>query len=367
MDPEFQIRDKRILLISPEGWGPHRVSKHHYAITLARQGNEVYFLNPPNTDAMDSQIPGLIIINHSLLFRGLSYLPKLISSFLTLLEIKWIETKLGLRFDIIWNFDPSRIFNLGMLKRKLRIAHLVDLNQTFSREILCASSDLVLCTSKQLHAILSEFNDNCHNIGHGCQNEIGNKVREELSKIILNDSKIKVGYIGNLSYRYLDWPTIHSLVESFEESNFYFIGPEGVSNLAKSINNPPPITLKSKGNTFFLGPVDSSEINSLLPMFDILLVAYKYEDREQMANPHKIMEYFNSGKVILSSYTSEYSEQKDLLVMVDRPEDMVESFRAILNGIDEYNSMENKQKRRKFSLSHSYENQINRIEKILKK
>ncbi len=36
-----------ILLISPEPWDAHAVSKHHYARTLASQGHRVLFLDPP--------------------------------------------------------------------------------------------------------------------------------------------------------------------------------------------------------------------------------------------------------------------------------------------------------------------------------
>ncbi len=39
---------KTILLISPESWGKSFVSKHHYAVELAKKGNIVYFLNPPS-------------------------------------------------------------------------------------------------------------------------------------------------------------------------------------------------------------------------------------------------------------------------------------------------------------------------------
>ena len=36
-----------IFIISPQPWGGFRVSKHHYAIELAKLGHEVYFIEPP--------------------------------------------------------------------------------------------------------------------------------------------------------------------------------------------------------------------------------------------------------------------------------------------------------------------------------
>ena len=36
----------KVLLISPQHWGTMRVTKHHYAIELAKLGHEVFFLEP---------------------------------------------------------------------------------------------------------------------------------------------------------------------------------------------------------------------------------------------------------------------------------------------------------------------------------
>jgi hypothetical protein len=46
----FELRNKTVLLISPERWGKMRVSKHHYAIELADRNCKVYFLEPPSND-----------------------------------------------------------------------------------------------------------------------------------------------------------------------------------------------------------------------------------------------------------------------------------------------------------------------------
>ena len=46
--PNYLDGGCRILLISPQRWDGFQVSKHHYAIELAKLGNEVYFVDPPN-------------------------------------------------------------------------------------------------------------------------------------------------------------------------------------------------------------------------------------------------------------------------------------------------------------------------------
>ena len=45
----MKLKNKTILIISPERWGTNFVSKHHYALELAKNNN-VYFLNPDGTE-----------------------------------------------------------------------------------------------------------------------------------------------------------------------------------------------------------------------------------------------------------------------------------------------------------------------------
>ena len=74
----WQLRNKTILILSPQAWGTMFLSKHHYAVELARLGNRVYYLNPPETSEKLSKgsfeilpadaMKGLFIIHHSLNF-----------------------------------------------------------------------------------------------------------------------------------------------------------------------------------------------------------------------------------------------------------------------------------------------------------
>ncbi len=49
--PVDMLNDKTILIISPQEWGKMLLSKHHYALELAKAGNIFYFLNPPDKKA----------------------------------------------------------------------------------------------------------------------------------------------------------------------------------------------------------------------------------------------------------------------------------------------------------------------------
>ena len=98
----MELRGKKILIISPQHWGKMFLAKHHYAIELAKRGNEVYFLNPPEQKKFGirsriqitalTEYPGLHLIDHQLFFPyGIKFhLPEMYHRLMRF-EIKNIE------------------------------------------------------------------------------------------------------------------------------------------------------------------------------------------------------------------------------------------------------------------------------------
>jgi len=362
----MKLRNCNILLISPEPWGDHKVSKHHYAHELSRRGNKVYFLNSPSTEWGKKEIEeNLFILDYKPSFRGYARMPYFLAAYFIRLDFRKIERRLGVKFDVVWNFDPSRFFNLSQIRDVLKIAHLVDLNQVFSRDILAKTADIVFCTTDSIYNKLREYNENIQKVNHGVQAPKTEGVSE--SSISFTES-IKIGYVGNLTYRYIDWLLIRELVFSHKDKSFYFIGPLGKSNLAQTSSqyfNPPPAELLDATNSFFPGAVSSAEIPHLLTQFDVLILAYKVEDKEQMSNPHKVMEYLASGRVIVATEIMEYRDKEHLVVLSGAREEFLANFERVVNNLSKYNAVEKMNARIGFALDNSYENQVNRIENYL--
>ncbi|GAB1397072.1 hypothetical protein MASR1M65_18510 [Saprospiraceae bacterium] len=44
------FKNKTILIISQQEWGLMRISKHHYALELAKKGNKVFYLTAPDNN-----------------------------------------------------------------------------------------------------------------------------------------------------------------------------------------------------------------------------------------------------------------------------------------------------------------------------
>ena len=279
--------DKSILLISPESWGINHVSKHHYAVELSKKGNKVYFLNPPGkVNSLIDIYKDLWVVNYKPCFRGLRILPGYMSGFLVKKEIEKLEKWINVKFDIIWNFDSSRFFNLSQIKNKLKIAHIVDWSENFNRKLLSKTSDIGFCTSRFLEEEMKKYNPHTYNIGHGYSTS-DYMLNEEELKQLKDKFKIKVGYVGNMNITYIDWSLIKTLAERNPDIGFYFLGPINKSNISNStIINHGYFVVNELHNTFFLGEKDSYKIPSYLAQFNILIIVYKSRGYvKQLANP----------------------------------------------------------------------------------
>ncbi len=357
---------KNILLISPEAWGVSHVSKHHYAIELAKTGAHVYFLNPPsNAFSCTEVLPNLYLLDYKPKYKGLKHLPKFISSFLTKREVKSIEKFISTKFDILWNFDSSRFFNLAGIKNKLKICHIVDMAENIQRPLLAKTSDFCFCTSDYIKKELELYNPKVFKIHHGYS--LVNQISD--TKEFFDTNRLQVGFVGNLSRACIDWNVIFELVETHPLVQFNFIGSYKASNLSRSdIENKILERLENKANITLLGQKGSELLPNYFAKFDLLLCVYKIENKQDIAqhsNLHKIMEYLGSGKIVLTSYVDEYKKDTTLLEMTKYNRDIPKVFNRIISNLNFYNNQENQGRRISFALENVYSKQIKRITNII--
>lgn len=360
------MTNKNILLISPESWGNHFVSKHHYALELAKRGNKVFFLNVPSKKFRTLEInKNLNVVDYKPLFRGVGKLPRFVSSFLTKIELGKLEKLLSCSLDIVWNFDSSRFFNLASINGKLKICHIVDMAENMHRDLLARTSSVCFCTSDFIKAELLKSNKKTFKIHHGYQLP---QEQEETLETFPQD-RLQVGIVGNLTRECIDWETILSLIKENDQIDFNFIGSYTVSNLSKiSLKKSVLHILLSSRNVRLLGGKDSSKLPSYLEKFDVQLCAYSTKTPEQVAqhsNLHKIMEYLGSGSVVVTSYVDEYKDEKELVVMVEPGGDFARKFNEVITSINYFNSSELKRRRKEYALSHAYAAQTDKISNIL--
>ena len=350
-----------ILIISPEFWNSHTVSKHHYARTLSDLGHKVFFLNPPSRNLKSISNTSfnknsLIVIDSPVIVQGLRFLPAFLRLYLEKRWLKSLESLLGLRLDTIWLFENSRFFNMRFAGDRLTIYHQVDLNQNFHPEQAAVSADVCLCTTDIIAERLRRVRPDVHKIHHGTavvpERSVGSDTH------LFDSPRVHATYIGNLDMAYLDVEALRRLVSLHSDVSFHFVG-------GYTEQTPLWQACQRAHNVHWWGKVPFTQVPCIVEHSDVLLVAYQKQHQRDQASPHKFMEYLLSGKVVVSSYTDEYKDKRHLVEMADPDGDLEAVFARVVVDLDYYNSAEKQAERKAFALEHRYENQLARIEKII--
>lgn len=362
------LTGKNILLISPEPWNHIFVSKHHYAVHLAKRGNRVFFLNPPSPKrgirVEPAAFDNLWIVSYSGFISGLRFLPGFVQRIVMRLVLDKIEGAANVKFNIIWSFDNSVFFNFTSFpKDTLTISHIVDPSQNFNTKTAASTAQICICNTDLLKERLLLYNKKVFKINHG-YNEVKNVTKVTLP----GQSTIKVVYCGNLNIPYIDWALLYQLVVENTDVDFVFIGPGfDLRPLGEGILNDMKQRVKGSGNVYAVGTVSSEIVAAHLQAADILLICYqeKYQ-RDQAANTHKMMEYLGAGKVIVATYTKEFESHKDdIVVMVEKNASLPLTFQHVIKNVSCYNRMELVERRIAVAKDNMYDRQIDRIDRIL--
>lgn len=355
----MKFENKSILLVSPEPWEHQFVSKHHYAVHLAKRNNKVYFLGPPSSKFKleKSKIENLLLLNYTGFPKGFRFYPDVIQKIITKRIFQKIENLIDQKLDVIWSFDNSVFFNLdGIPDRVCKISHIVDLNQDFQLNKAAKTSDLCLAVIPKIESKLSLFNENTHVISHG--------LNEDAFTLIKNIplpgiNKIKALYMGNLHMPYIDWELCKKISDENLNVDFIFIG-----NLNGRLSHIDDVF--SKKNVFHIHQINAEQIPSFLNSADILMNLYMEEYYSTFASPHKILEYLASGKAIISLTLQEYSNlDKDLIIISENEAVFRKKFKDLAKNLTYFNSKEICEKRKEIAFQQSYKNKILQIEDLL--
>lgn len=382
------LKNKTILIVSPQAWGNMFISKHHYALELARRGNTVYFLNPPGEGKPGEGnpgegkpgsrkveihpsgiLPGLFFITHSLWFPyRLKFHALPLFHFLMSYQVKKIQKKIGSPVDIVWSFDLGNLYPFRFFDGiPLKIFHPVDepLNPTAINS--AAGADIIFSVTTE---ILEKYRGlPGYFINHGVSENFLPDVTGT------NDgTAVRIGFSGNLLRSDVDREIFLQIIR--ENPAIYFecwgsyrdnhsnIGGVSDADTQKFITN-----LLEQPNVILHGPVPTDRLAKEIRKMDGFLICYDIKkDQSGGTNYHKIMEYISTGKVIISNNVTTYTTRPDLVQMVDSREhnrDLPALFKNIMSRLDHFNSPELIQKRISFAKDNSYGRQIERIEVVL--
>jgi len=357
----MELKNKNILLISPESWEHLFVSKHHYATHLAEMGNKVFFLNPPgaNLRVDSTKYNNLWNVNYKGFPKGLRFYPVSLQRFFIKKAYNTLQKLCLVNFDIVWSFDNSVFYDFSALPKNVySVSHIVDLNQNFQTEKAASSANICFGVIEEIVVRLKAYNKNTHLIPHGVK--ISNNYFSE-NPALPGQNGLKALYMGNLAMPFVDWALLNQLVKNFSEVDFVFVG----SNIDVALKNFQ--VEPSHPNIFFVNSVSADKIQAYLNQADVLLLSYTPEYYQTYASPHKMMEYMASGKAVLASWTPEYEtlHEKKLILMAKNHQEFLTNFKATISDLDGLSNKEREEFRKSFAKDNSYEKQIQRIELLM--
>lgn len=364
----FTLKNKTILILSPQDWNGIPISKHHYAQELSRD-NKILYLNSAGKKKLKSifsisHISNKIsVIDYLYVYYGIGRLPLIIISVINFIISKLLMNKIG-KIDIVWSFEQSRFFNLNLFNADYKIFHPVDYiphYQKYEKKI-ADSANIIFSVSE---AILDCIDSNTPKIkiNHGLFIPESNNGRFECLK--LRDGRVNIAYIGVIDAAHIDRQNFLNIVKTNRHCDFHIISPVDKEKIGEDADlliffN----SLSSLENVFFHSVMKKEALYKAMESFDIFFTCYDWVNNPvRISNSHKLLEYLFTGKVTITNYFSSYEGiSEEILIMLKSNEDIARKINEVSLNLDFYNSKFNIAKRKEYALQFTYAKNLKQIE-----
>ena len=373
------LEGQKVLLISPQPWDHIHLSKHHYAMELARQGNEVFFLGPPD-DTVDEGIrveaaadtPGLKILRYRL---GIP--PAVRIHMRPMFDLLLRRTISNIReatgpVDVVWCFDFNLFADLGVFGAGLNIFHPVDRVSQQAHVDIGRSADAIFSVSELILSSFADIDVPRFFINHGLSDAFARAASQSPDNSVRKSGPPRIGYAGNLTRPPLNRAVLRRMVTEAADAEFHFWGPYQISEgdeIESAAESREFVRfLQHAPNVILHGPVASDVLAAGMRDIDCFVLSYSLHSTESdRSNSHKILEYLSTGKVVVSSRISSYAGREDLLRMPagDDDSELPGLLRDTLSRLDEFNAPPLRRVRQAFALDNTYPKQVDRIRQAL--
>lgn len=367
MGAAFLEGKETILVVSPQPWSGFQVSKHHYAIELAALGNLVYFMDPPQGEGLRrGSVAVDRIEGHGRMFRikyrywfpeYTKFRCKAIYDWCMCHQARRILQQIDVAPTIVWDFDNTYCFNdLRVFGARWRIFHPVDVVMK-GRHGGKHAHFVYSVASRILEEIKAGVPTKVIAHGLGREHEafaIRRRAMMEAECLGSPRRGIKVGYVGNLVRRSIDRAALLAVVGTHREVEFHFFGPTdaaGDTSAEEFI-----AALQVSENCRLHGLCSQAEILQCADDIDAWLVCYEEKmDPNGGIDTHKMLEYFATGRVVVSSFIESY-KATELVVMCERGQNRKypEVFARAMSELPMHNCSERILRRTQFALQHCY-------------
>jgi hypothetical protein len=376
------LKNKTILILSPQAWGIMFISKHHYAMELAKLGNTVYFLNPPDQKRVNkvgaieikpSQTQtGLYFIEHRLFFPYVLKFKALpVFHWLMKFHVNQILKKIDQPIEMVWSFDIGNLYPFRLFKKgTYKIFHPVDEPLNKSAFQAAKHANAIFSVTSEILAKYSQHRIPSYFINHGVTEDFFQEQKTNYQP----NNPLRIGLSGNLLRPDIDREILLQIIKENPGCQFEFWGSynasqSNVSGAEDELTVEFLGHLKRQQNIILHGAINPLTLGRAIQQMDAFLICYDVQkDQSKGTNYHKIMEYLATGKVIISNNVSTYKDRPELVQMVEgriNNDGLPQLFKKVISQLHEFNQPELQRSRIEYARDNVYARQIARIESKL--
>jgi glycosyltransferase involved in cell wall biosynthesis len=380
------LEGQNIICFAPnDWWGMNPSCATHFMRRFARS-NRVLFVNPFSSDLLGAKRKGL----GRRIWRKLCSIGKVLrrpernlyvfspvflpmqghrgidalNNGLLRIQMRLVSCLLGMKSPIVWLENLRAADLLSLFDAKVVIYHVSDLftksSYAANRDALeqrertaIAASDVLVCVSKELCAVLSPRHPAVHYLPHGVdfdlfQNAAQKKeVLEELAGI----PKPIAGYFGTMT-AHNDIELLLWCAQNLPDVSFVFAGQITGGDYSK---------LTRLNNIHMLGRVPYEKIPLLCASLDVCMLQWKMDEWIKSCNPLKMFEYMASGRPVVSVPIVEAMQYADVISISQDKEEFCRAIRWEL----ENDTAERRQRRIEIARRHCWDGKAEEMSNLL--
>jgi glycosyltransferase involved in cell wall biosynthesis len=378
----FQFHNKTVFIISPEKWGIMKVSKHHYAMELAKAGANVFFIEPPSLQQKGVQVTvcsehkNIHIIKYKPVFRAKRFLPDFLYKILLRKQVALIKKAAGVTPDLLFCFQGYLFQNLRWFHAANTVFFAVD---QFNEDELpqeAETADLLLAISDTIKEKLAKSGKTVVQMNHGLQESFVNMAEEIIQRTlqVKPAETIKAGYVGNLRMQALNRKMMMKIIFENPDVKFIFWGSyrSHELNLGGQHNADADTFihfLEKTPNVELRGVVNGNILSDQIKECNLFWLCWETGEYRLWdgSNSHKILEYMATGAPVVAHHVSAYA-QTNLLHMLKRGDDVnqyPDLFSAAKSLLKQGEPLPQIHKRLQFAVDNSYSKQLEKIASLL--
>lgn len=356
------MKQKDIILLSTADWdNPFWTNKQHVAVELAKRGYRVFYIDSlglrrPSATTQDFNrilkrlgrtFKGPRKVRENIWvwsplaipFQGDSLIRRL-NQFLLTAMLRLYTSKIGIRREILWTYNPLTVNLLPLKGFKKVIYHCVDdikaqpgmpidILENAERD-LSEKADIVFTTSKKLTETRSAWNQNTYYSPNVADFDHFSKARD--SATIVPDDLIKIpspriGFIGAISGYKVDFHLLRFIADKRPDWSVILIGKVGEGDPWTDTG-----LFDGLNNIFFMGSRAYSELPAYLKGIDVAILPNKLNDYTESMFPMKFFEYLASGKPVVSVDLPALHDFRNVVYLARSPQDFVTGIDEALKG-----------------------------------